>query len=288
MIYLKQTAKSGLVMAVAGGLLAAGGIYAWRRLSQLSPNRPSDAKDAAHLMLQGEQSVVAFSAHPDDLELFAGGALRRMYQLGNHITVVVCTDGEGSRPAKNLGEKRQHEQRRAGSILGYDDIKFLQLRDRSLEDQDDLKKQVREILDQENPQMLLTFDYVHSHPWARHPDHLAIGEAVVHAANEKDLDAIVYLYGSAKPDVLVDIAPVIRQKVWAVSSHRSQFPGFYRQGANALVRRLASVTAWGSGYRYAEAFRSLHNIHTFVPPRAKTPPQKTVRIHQSGQSAPPN
>lgn len=269
----------GMAIAIAGGLAAAGGIYTLIRLRQFAPTRPNDAKDAAHLMLQGGQKVVAFSAHPDDLELFAGGVLRRLHQMGNHITVVDCTDGELSRPSHRLGKQRRQEQNRAGSILGYDEVKFLNLPDRTLQDDERLKREIRKILDQENPHMIFTFDYVHIHPWLYHRDHVAIGEAVVHAVNEKDTDAIVYLYASAKPNVVVDIGPVIRQKVWALSSHRSQFPAFPGQGANILARRLAGITAWGTGFRSAEAFRSLHNVHTFVPPRAKMPPQKQESAH---------
>lgn len=270
-------------MAIAGGLAAAGGIYALQRLRQFAPARPQDAKDASHIMLQGGQKVLAFAAHPDDLEFFAGGVLRRLHQLGNPITVVVASDGERSRPVKNLGERRRPEQRKAGSILGYDEINFLSLPDRSLKDSDELHKQIREIFDQENPHMVLTYDHVHIHPWIRHPDHVAIGEAVVHTANEKDTDAAIYLYASAKPTVVVDIGPVIKQKIWAVSSHRSQFPVLRRQSAEMLVRRLASITAWRTGFRYAEAFRSLHNVHTFVPPRTKLQPPEKVNLHTPSQ-----
>lgn len=283
---LNRTTK-GFLAALAGGLAAAGGIYTWHRLRQFAPSRPNDAKDAAHIMLQGGQKVLAFSAHPDDLELFAGGALRRLYQLGNHITVVDCSDGEQSRPARNLGKRRRQEQRRAGNILGYDEVKFMGLPHRALENSRDLKKEVRKIIDQENPHMVLTYDYVHIHPWLYHRDHIAMGEAVVHAINEKDSDAIVYLYASAKPNVVVDIGPVIRQKIWAVASHDSQFPTLPRQGAQLLVKRLARITAWGTGFRHAEAFRSLHNVHTFVPPRAKIAQKKYTR-RPTGQASQSN
>lgn len=280
---MNRTGKSGLIMAIAGALAAAGGLYTLYRLRQFAPTRPKDAKEAAHIMLQGGQKVLAFSAHPDDLELFAGGVLRRLHQLGNHITVADCSDGELSRPRRQLGRRRRQEQQRAGSILGYDEIKFLGLPDRALKDKEELKTAVRKIIDQENPHLVLTFDHAHIHPWLFHRDHVAMGEAVVHALNEKDSDALVYLYASAKPNVVADIGPVISQKAWALSSHSSQFPAYRRKGAEVLTRQLARTTAWGTGYRYAEAFRSLHNIHTFVPPRAKIPPHKSP----STQPSPP-
>ena len=272
---MNRISKSSMVLAVAGGIAAAGGLYTWFRLRQFAPTRPEDAKEAAQLMLQGGQKVLAFTAHPDDLELFAGGVLRKLYQLGNPITVVVGSTGERSRPGQDLESRRKTEQRKAGSILGYDEIKFLNLPDGTLRNSDELHKQIHRIFNQERPHMVFTFDHVHIHPWIFHQDHVAMGEAVVHTANEQDSDAAVYLYGSAKPTVVVDIGGVVRQKIWAVSSHQSQFPVLRRQGAETLVRRLASITARGTGYRYAEAFRSLHNLHTFVPPRMKTSPQKS-------------
>lgn len=273
------------ILALAGGLAAAGGLYAWHRLRQFAPTRPKDAKDAAYIMLQGGQKVLAFSAHPDDLELFAGGVLRRLHLLGNDITVVDCSNGELSRPVQNLGRHRRQEQQRAGRILGYDEIKYLGLPDRAL-DSTDLKGQVRRLIDQEKPHLVLTIDHVHLHPWLYHRDHFALGEAVVHAINEQDSDALVYLYASAKPNVLVDIGAVIRQKTRALSNHASQFPAFRKQGAAALSRLLASITARGTDFRWAEAFRSLHNNHTFVPPTAEMPAKKSPSPQQP-RVAPP-
>lgn len=251
-----------MLLALAGSLAAAGGLYTWHRLRQFAPNRPKDAKEAAHILLQGEQKVLAFANHPRELELFAGGALRRLHHIGNSITVVDCG-----------GSRREHG--RVGSILDYAEVKHLGLPLAALAGANDLKEKVRELIDREEPQMVLTFDHAHIHPWLRRREHIALGEAVVHALNEKDSDAVVYLYASAKPNVVVDIGQVIRQKAWALSHYAAEFPPYRRRGAELLARRLATISARGSGYRYAEAFRSLHNIHTFVPPTTKMPTQKS-------------
>lgn len=278
---MRRTGKAGLILLLAGGL-SAGGLYIWQRLRQFAPTRPKDAKDAAHILLQGEQKVLAFFTRPDELELFAGGVLRRLHHLGNSITVVDCSEDDSRYSQDQAPRRRQYGL--SGSIMGYAGVRHLRLPART-PGEDGLKGQVRELIDREEPQLVLTFDHAHIHPWLRRREHIALGEAVVHALNEKDSDALVYLYASAKPNVLVDIGPVISQKAWALAKRAGDLPGYRRRGAELLTRRLAAITARGSGYRYAEAFRSLHNIHTFVPPTAKMPPQKT-KTRQPGANPP--
>ncbi|MTI96713.1 MAG: PIG-L family deacetylase [Firmicutes bacterium] len=260
--------KYKILLSAAGTLVAAGGAYVLWQARKLSPPKINDAQEAGRIILQGGQRVLVFTAHPDDVELLAGGTLRRLHQLGSPITVVDATDGEKGVNMQNLAPRRQREQKLASSILGYDDIKFLHFPDMELKDQDKLLARVKSIWEEENPQLVFAFDPLHYHPWLRHPDHIALGEAVVHAAGELDSDAMICLYGSAKASQLVDISGVINIKVRAVCSHRSQLRGGIRM-TKMLVRRLARTTAFGSPFRYAEAFRSLHNIHTFVPPTAE-------------------
>ena len=59
--------------------------------------------------------ILAFGAHPDDVELFAGGTLAKMAALGHSTGVVDMTRGElGTRGTPAL---RKREARRAAEIL---------------------------------------------------------------------------------------------------------------------------------------------------------------------------
>ncbi|NLO87087.1 MAG: hypothetical protein GX090_00790 [Firmicutes bacterium] len=248
---MEKPSNTGLFWAALAGLAAAGGVYTWQRLRQFAPARPGDAKDAAHIMLQGGQKVLAFALSPAELEILAGGALRLLHRLGNPIT------------AATVEESGNRRARRRNGIAGCGEIKLISLAGEAGRDGNRLRDQVRAAIDAENPHLILTYDHVHLHPWLDHPRRTALGEAVVHAVNEKDSDALVYLCGSAKPTVAVDIGLVLQPKVRALAA---------RCGRLAfLAQTLAAVTAWGSGYRHAEAFRSLHNVHTFVPPRKHSP-----------------
>ncbi len=60
--------------------------------------------------------VVAFGAHPDDLEFGMGGALVRMAREGMKITEVVLTRGEGG--TYGDAETRVREQQNAAKVIG--------------------------------------------------------------------------------------------------------------------------------------------------------------------------
>lgn len=252
----------------AGGIIAlASTLFITRRIAQLAPDRPGDAVDSGRIMLQRGQQVLAFTAHPDDLELFCGGALRRFHQLGCPITVVAASDGEKGVNMQNLAPRRQREEEKAGRILGFDDIRFLHFPNRELKDEAKLKRRIKEIWQSVNPQLVLAFDYREHHPWIKQNDHITLGRVVVDAAGELDADAMVYLYGTAQATTVIDIQSVMAAKQRALTAHGSQLR-FGPLPATLTVQLMGRASARNTPYRYAEAFRCLHNIHNFLPPRS--------------------
>jgi len=62
--------------------------------------------------------ILAFGAHPDDVELSCSGTLLKQKALGNTIGIIDLTKGElGSR---GTPEKRAKEARKSSEILGLD------------------------------------------------------------------------------------------------------------------------------------------------------------------------
>ena len=88
---MRRTGKAGLILLLAGGL-SAGGLHR-QRLRQFAPTRPKDAKDAAHILLQGEQKVLAFLPAPTNWN-YSPAVFRRLHHLGNSITVVDCSEDD--------------------------------------------------------------------------------------------------------------------------------------------------------------------------------------------------
>ena len=71
--------------------------------------------------------ILAFAAHPDDIELSAAGTLMQHIAMGKKVAIVDLTQGElGSR---GTIETRYEEAADASKIMGIHDRKNLQLPD---------------------------------------------------------------------------------------------------------------------------------------------------------------
>lgn len=120
-------------------------------------------------------NVVAFGPHPDDAELFCGGTLVRMRDLGYSTGIVDLTRGELA--TNGTPEIRAREAEAAGAVLGLSFRENLGLPDGALNPWRlaDVAKVV-EVIRRRRPEIVLA-------PWteARHPDHAAAGELVTKA-----------------------------------------------------------------------------------------------------------
>src|SRR5690554_1933950 len=135
---MKAGRKAGLGLAILGGVMAVGGLYTWHRLRQFIPARPNDAKDAGHIMMHGGMKVLAITNQLGDLEIFAGGALRRMYQMGNPITIVSSSS-----------------QERGRCILDYEQVDSIHLSQKTLADSQSLNQEIRQICQEQRPHLVL-------------------------------------------------------------------------------------------------------------------------------------
>lgn len=120
--------------------------------------------------------VLAFGAHPDDVELFCGGTLIRLADLGYSTGVIDLTRGE--RASNGTPEQRAIEAANAGQVLGLRHRENLGLPDTGLDpaSREQLASAV-EALRRLRPEIVLI-------PWTeeRHPDHAAAGELMLRAA----------------------------------------------------------------------------------------------------------
>jgi bacillithiol biosynthesis deacetylase BshB1 len=127
--------------------------------------------------------VLAFGPHPDDVELFCGGTLRRLADLGHRTAVVDLTRGE--RASAGTPEERARETEAASAVLGLAHRENLALPDTGLDAAS--RAQITacvEVLRRLRPELVLI-------PWIheRHPDHVAaaalLGKALAFAAIRK-------------------------------------------------------------------------------------------------------
>ncbi len=127
--------------------------------------------------------ALAVGAHPDDVELSAGGLLATWARAGVHVEIVCLTAGErGVRATDDLdgaGARRRHEALAAAMVLGARRVHFLGAVDGELEPGLALRRALARVV------RLVRADVVVGHdPWRRwllHPDHRAAGLLTVDA-----------------------------------------------------------------------------------------------------------
>lgn len=212
----------------------------------LRPRDPGLALASGQELIARPGRVLALTCHPDDLEFFAGGTLRRLALAGSEITAGVLTDGEkgGNRP--DLGEVRRAEMRRCAAVLGYHRVEFCGLSDYGLPEDPRLEREVTRLWEEARPGLVLAFDPLELAPKMANRDHKALGRAVADLARHHVADGVqVCFYGTRHPNVLVDISPVITDKIRAVLTHQSQHIYLPRACYPDLVRYYGQVSAAG-------------------------------------------
>jgi bacillithiol biosynthesis deacetylase BshB1 len=173
--------------------------------------------------------VLAIGAHPDDVELFAGGTLAKMAALGHSTGIVDMTRGElGSR---GTPAQRAREAKQAAAILGVKVRENLGFPDGQVQASPQARLRVIRVLRKYRPVVVLT------HHWDdRHPDHVNTSRLVREAAHHAGLakietrqerfrpTAILYFKLPARklPSLVVDVSDYREQRIQAIQSYRSQ------------------------------------------------------------------
>ena len=160
-------------------------------------------------------NILAIGAHPDDLEYGCAGTLIRHARRGDHVYLVIVTDGSaGGDPAL-----RRTEQEEAGRLIGAKEVFFLDYPDTLFECNRESIMRIEDIVRRVNADTVLTH-------WVEdtHQDHRNIARAVVPAA--RSVSNLLYFEGLSSqdfnPTVFVNIGEVISQKLGALEAHASQ------------------------------------------------------------------
>lgn len=108
--------------------------------------------------------ILAFAAHPDDVELAAAGTLLKHKAMGHSIGIIDLTQGElGSRGSAEL---RKKEAEKSAKILGLDVRENLGFRDGFFENNEEHQLKIIETIRKYRPKIILA-NAVND----RHPDH---------------------------------------------------------------------------------------------------------------------
>ncbi len=126
------------------------------------------------------------TAHPDDVDFGAAGAVAAFTSAGVEVTYCIVTNGQAGGSDRTMSRAemaalRQDEQRAAAAVVGVNDVRFLGHPDGTVQASLQLRRDISRVIRQVRPERVITqspernWDAI----YASHPDHLAAGEAAV-------------------------------------------------------------------------------------------------------------
>ena len=192
-------------------------------------------------------AVLAVGAHPDDIELGAGGLLRRLKEEGAKVYGLVMSQGEMGTPEKS---RRGDEARAAARVLGLDALWILDFPDTRLRDCiPDMRDAVEAKLAENHIDLVITHSFRETHG-----DHVAVFEATKEAARCCSLMCFETVSTPAEfvPNYFADVTAFFDDKLKAIAAHRSQGDKAYMNPE--LVRGRAAHRGLQVNVPYAEAF----------------------------------
>lgn len=226
--------------------------------------------------------ILAIHAHPDDVEILAGGTMIQLVERGHHVTIVTMTPGDcGSAEfdAERIAGMRRAEAARAAGSIGAE-YACAEFRDLAIFNDDPSRRRVTELLRRFRPELVIT-----ASPVDYHCDHEATSALVrdacfaastpnyaTHDPNPAaPLPAIPHLYfcdavegvdrdgRPQKPDFYVDIAAQFDRKRAMLACHESQRNWLKKQ--HNIDDFLGIMEQWSrergrsAGLHVAEGFR---------------------------------
>ncbi len=204
---------------------------------------------------------LAVGAHLDDIELACGGTLARAIKNGHQVRMVVLSGSEYSNyKGQVLRTKAQalREGRRAASILGVKDLVVLNNPTKDIPYHSSVVEQIEAHIDDFQPDMIFThwtFD--------THQAHQGVALSTISAARRHPT-VLMYepispsgrSYVGYRPQLYVDIAETIHQKLESLRAHRSQFEKYGETWIDAIEAR-ARHRGFEGGVKFAESFEVL-------------------------------
>ena len=215
--------------------------------------------------------VLAFGAHPDDVELGCGGTIHKMSRQGLSVGIVDLTEGEmgtrGSVP------ERYKEAADAAGILGVKVRRNLKISDANIQHNEENRARIIAVLREYRPQLVFA-----PLPEDRHPDHIHAGNLVKDACfyaglrklhpelgdpHRPDQVAHYMMNHDEIPTFIVDISEHFDTKMAAVRAYRSQFYNPDYEGEQTFIsssnfmemlEARSRIHGWRTGIQYAEPF----------------------------------
>ena len=214
--------------------------------------------------------LLAFGAHPDDVELGCGATIAKHVSSGKKVGIIDLTRGElGTRGSADI---RDLEATKSANILGINLRKNMNFKDGFFTNDEVHQLELVKVIREYQPNIVLC-NTVND----RHPDHSKASDLVstscflaglrkIETGQEAWRPKTVYHYIQFKnidPDFVIDVSDFMEQKLAAVEAFSSQFYNpdsnepdtiISTQGFLDSVRYRAADLGRLSGVDYAEGF----------------------------------
>lgn len=216
--------------------------------------------------------ILAFGAHPDDVECAAAGVLIKHITIGKSVAIVDLTAGEMG--SYGTVEKRKMEAAAAALILGIKQREQLNLPDGGIENNETNRLLIIEMIRKYRPEIVLA-NAIHD----RHPDHANAAKLVADAAFLSGLKRKKTFYNSSEqeawrpeavyhyiqdyfiePGFVIDITKQMDKKMETILAFESQFVEPKDKQPNSILGLIDQIKNMNSIYgrpinaAYAEGF----------------------------------
>jgi len=179
--------------------------------------------------------ILAFAAHPDDVEISAAGTLLKYISEGKSIGIVDLTEGElGTR---GTVQTRYEEAETAGKLLGLSARENLRIKDGFFENSEENKCLIIQQIRRFQPEIILANSILD-----RHPDHGRAAKLVADACYLAGLRKIETEWEGEKqeafrprlilhyiqdyyiqPNFVVDVTEFMDKKIEVIKAYKTQF-----------------------------------------------------------------
>lgn len=216
--------------------------------------------------------ILAFGAHPDDVECAISGTLIKHVALGKTVAIVDLTAGEMG--TYGTVEERLKESEDAAKILGITYREQLGFKDGAIENNEVNRLKIIESIRKYQPEIILSNAIVD-----RHPDHANTAKLINDAnflaglqkietyyqgiKQNKWRSELVYNYIQdyfIKPDFVIDITEHMDTKIKSILAYTSQFKNPKNPNPNSITGLIDQIKSTNTIFgrqintKYAEGF----------------------------------
>lgn len=147
--------------------------------------------------------ILAFGAHPDDVEMFMGGTMLKMKALDHKTAVCDLTRGEAGTYGDPL--TREEELKKAAKMMDLDARITLDIPDGNVRNTEENRLKVIEVIRQLRPELVFSFA---DRPM-RHPDHYHCGRLVQESCYLAGLQKVVTRHHAYRPAAFIGFPELV-------------------------------------------------------------------------------